>query len=184
MSNPSRFDFGKLFPSRGKLLAPSAPEPCIVGIAWNDDGVGLVALSIAAAMNKAVKAYINLALGPIDNDWHNIAPLVQNLPLIFYDKVPLVFLCDFSTEAGQKYPIAADFLLAFGERAKVIAHDDVERWASEAMPSIAAPIIPPPHTWSIKPIRVAAETTLYAGNQIALSYAGLSRGQKEVRDVG
>jgi hypothetical protein len=184
MSNRRRFDLGKLLPSRGKLAVPSAPEPCIVGVAWNDDGVGVVALSIAASMNKAVRAYINFSLGPIDNDWHNIAPLVQNLPLIFYDKVPLVFLCDFSKEAGQKYPIAADFQRAFGERAKVIAHEDVERWASEAMPSIAAPIILPPHTWSIKPIRVAAETTLYAGNQIALSYAGLSHGLKEARDVG
>jgi hypothetical protein len=183
MTGPARFDLGKLFPSAGKLRAPSALEPCIVGIAWNDEGVGLVALSIAAAMNKAVRAYINLSLGPIENDWHLIAPLVQNLPLIFHDKVPLVFLCDFSREAGQKYPIAADFKRAFGERAKVVAHEDVERWASEAMPSIAAPIIPAPHSWSIKPIRVAAETTLYAGNQIALSYAGLPQGLEGPRDV-
>ncbi len=183
MTSPSRFDLGKLFPSGGKLDPCAAPEPCIVGIAWNDEGVGLVALSIAAAMNKAMRAYINLSLGPIENDWHRIAPLAQNLPLIFYDKVPLVFLCDFSREAGQKYPIAADFLRAFGDRAKVISHEEVERWASEAIPSIAAPNIPARDSWSIKPIRVAAETTLYAGNQIALSYAGLAHNQEGPRDV-
>lgn len=181
MSRAESFDFRTLLATANQAAAPAGPDPCIVGVAWTDEGIGMVALALSETMSKKVKAYANLAFGPFKDDWPRIAPLVQHCPLIFHDKLPLVFLCDFSKEAGRKYPIERAFLSAFGARAQVLTRDEVETWASIVMPSITPPDIPARDSWTIKPIRAAAETMLYAGNQVALSYAARPVGDGSAR---
>lgn len=137
-------------------------NPCIVGVAWTDVGIGLVALPLSGEIGNALRAYNNLALGPIEGDWERIAYSIQLLPSLFEGTSPFVFLGGQVDGTRDLFPVAQEFCDAFPRRVHHFARSRVEDWVALAMPDITPPLIPVEDSWCREPIQAAAETALLA----------------------
>lgn len=149
---------------------------CVVGVAWTGRGVGLVALTRQMARGTQLKAYNNIAFGPIEADWNETAQAIARyLPIVFADKSPQVFLGGSLDKRGAKYETRAAFERAFPGLVELIDRDKIDRWAACMPLSIAFPSVPPRDAWALQPLYAAAETALYAGH-LRLDAASSHRG--------
>src|SRR5690606_23837730 len=131
---------------------------CVVGVAWSGRGVGLVALTPEAAKGTRLKAYNNIALGPVEADWDEIAQAISRyLPLVFADKMPRVFLGGPLDKAGRQYRVDTAFEKAFPGSVEHIDRGEIERWVSDNPLEIAFPCVSPRNEWVLKPLYAAAE---------------------------
>lgn len=137
-------------------------NPCIVGVAWSAIGIGLVALPLSGETGTVLRAYNNLALGPIEDDWARIAYSIQLLPGLFEGTSPFVFLGGRIDGTQDLHPVAEEFCDAFPRRVHHFPRSRVDEWAALAMPDITAPLIPVEDAWCRQPIHAAAETALLA----------------------
>ena len=114
MNQDPSFDFRSLL-STGRSGEPLHYAcKCMVGVAWSGRGVGLVALTPEAAKGTRLKAYNNIALGPIEADWDETAQIISRyLPLVFAGKLPRVFLGGPIDQAGRQYRVEIAFQKAF-----------------------------------------------------------------------
>ncbi|QZH73951.1 MAG: hypothetical protein JY451_09255 [Erythrobacter sp.] len=177
MTHDPAFDFRRLL-STGRSGEPLRQEcQCVVGVAWSGRGVGVVALTPQASKSTKLKAYNNIAFGPIEADWHQIAlKISQHLPFIFADKAPRVFVGGAIDRDGNRHCVRETFEKAFPSCAEAVGRDEVEEWVSRTPLSIAIPRVPPRDEWALKPLYAAAEIALFAGHMKLVRPASYAKG--------
>jgi len=163
-----QFDFRTLL-GRSDASTPAERPPCVVGVAWTGEGVGIVALSPDMALRTVLPAYNNIALGPIGSDWDTVAEWIRLLPQIFEKYRPFVLVGGAVEQSGQDLPARLAIERAFPSQTCHHWWHEIEAWTAQHPLRIASPRVPDADSWAIKPIHAAAETALFAGRVFARS---------------
>ena len=178
--DPTPFDFRRLMNMADLPNVDSLPfQSVTVGAAVNDFGLALVMLPEGGLDSLDLGSYSNLVIGPIENDWDEVALLIDRVRSIIEPPRVSGFYLRLDKRALGKNVVRMHARLEelFPKELRIVEEAEIAFWRKKFPSRIAMPDIPEPDAWAAGLLIGAAETAIFG--ELTASLENWGAGDKE-----
>lgn len=178
--DPTPFDFRRLMNMADLPQLDSIPfQNVTVGATVNEFGLALVMLPEGGLDSLDLGSYSNLVIGPIENDWDQVALLIDRVRSIIEPPHVSGFYLRLDKRALGKNVVRMHARLEelFPKELRIVEEAEIAFWRKKFPSRIAMPDIPEPDAWAADLLIGAAETAIFG--ELTASSVPSGAGDKE-----